>query len=135
MRTFEAEFTIFTDGSTSGKQERGGAGVYVESKEGGTILEACFAAGQYCSSYTGECVGLLEALRWIKAKEDETRPTRVLICTDSMSLAQALKKNDWKDKDLWVKQIKDLLFKISSEVTLLWVPAHCDISGNEKLMS
>ena len=56
-----------------------------------------------CSSYTGECVALLEALEWITITAiSEHRPIKVLICSDSKSL----QKNHWKDDDPWLKRIK-----------------------------
>ena len=62
--TIQADVRIFTDGSTSGDQMNGGAGVYIECTSSGRVLyQAKFPAGRLCSSYTGECVALLEALK------------------------------------------------------------------------
>ena len=133
MESLKATITIFTDGSTSGRQERGGAGVFVQDEQSKEMItEMSFAAGRFCSSYTGECVGLLEAMRWVKNREATEGSMKVLICTDSMSLTQALEKDNWKDQDYWVKQIKDVIYESISEITLLWVPAHCDLESNEK---
>ena len=45
---------------------------------------------------------------------------------------ESLDKNRWKDMDPWLQRIKDILFELTSQVTLLWIPAHCDIEGNER---
>ena len=85
-----------------------------------------------CSSYTGECVALLEALEWITITAiSEHRPIKVLICSDSKSMAMSLQKNHWKDDDPWLKRIKEKIHQMQSEMTLLWIPSHCDINGNE----
>ena len=125
--TIQADVRIFTDGSTSGDQQNGGAGVYIECASSGRVLhQAKFPAGRLCSSYTGECVALLEALKWLLEN-----PQTSLICTDSLSLHDALESNDWRDKDPWLKLIKVNIYSNPSQITLLWIPSHCGIEGNE----
>lgn len=106
----------------------------IEDSEGNLVFEASFPAGAKCSSYTGESVAFLEAIRWIheKGKEKDEDPGKVLICSDSMSLAQALDKNHWKDMDPWLKRIKEVLYELEPQVTLFWIPAHCNVEGNER---
>ena len=79
-----------------------------------------------CSSYTGECVALLEALNWLLEN-----PQTSLICTDSLSLHGSLASNNWKDKDPWLKGIQENIYRNPSQITLFWVPSHCGIKGNE----
>ena len=132
IESFDVDHRIYTDGSTSGDQTNGGAGVLVEDNHGFPISETSYPAGAYCSSFTGESVAFLEAIRWIKDNLDnQPGPLKVLICSDSMSLAQALDKKNWKDIDPWIKDIKEMLHEMKTEVTLLWIPSHCDIEGNE----
>ena len=128
IRSFESEFIIYTDGSTSGSQLDGGAGVLVLDNNGHTTLEASYPAGSFCSSYTGECVALLRALEWLQQNGGSS-----LICTDSLSLHAALEQNDWRDRDPWLKQIKQIIFNIEEPITLLWIPSHCGIVGNERV--
>ena len=127
IESINRELTIYTDGSTSGDQENGGAGVVIYDNSGRTILEASYPAGGLCSSYSGECVALLHALEWLS----ENKKTS-LICTDSLSLQGALSQNDWRDNDLWLKKIKSIVFTLEEHTTLLWIPSHCDIPGNER---
>ena len=133
INLYDVTHMVYTDGSTGGDQTMGGAGVLVEDNEGNLIHEMSFPAGTYCSSFGGESVAFLEAIRWIKANLDtQLQASRVLVCSDSMSLAQALDRNNWKDSDHWTKEIKEELHGMTTEVTLLWIPSHCDIEGNEK---
>ena len=127
IKSINREVTIFTDGSTDEKQENGGAGVYVEDRSGVPLYEASFAAGKLCSSYTGECVAFLRALEWLQQNLRDA-----LICTDSLSLHSALEGNNYKDRDPWLKEIKKSLFDFPVKVTLLWIPSHCNIPGNER---
>ena len=122
------DITAYTDGSTSSDQTRGGAGVYVENKEGDVLWEESFPAGEICSSYTGECVAALKALEWI----GEMRHRECLIVTDSKSLQEALRKNNWRDTDPWMKKVKKTLFELDSSITLLWIPSHIGIHGNDR---
>ena len=127
----KANLTIFTDGSTSGTQENGGAGFTIRMSDGEVVEEASYPAGKWCSSFSAECVAFLKALTWIRENEVPARET-VLICSDSMSLAQSLDKGSWKDPDPWIKMIKEELHQLALRVTLLWVPSHCDLEGNER---
>ena len=127
INSLEREITVYTDGSTDGHQEKGGAEVYIHDATHSTILEESYPAGRYCSSYGGECVAMLKALEWL-----QRNPTPSLICTDSDSLVSALEENNWKDRDPWLKQIKKIIFDYPQEITLLWIPSHCGIEGNDK---
>ena len=55
-----------------------------------------------------------------------------MIITDSMSLFSALRSNDWRDTDPILAEIKEKLQNIESRPTLLWVPSHCRIPGNDR---
>ena len=54
------------------------------------------------------------------------------ICTDSLSLHSALASNDRKDKGPLMIQIKKKMFELQHSTTVLRVPSHCSISGNDK---
>ena len=89
----QSNVRIFTDGSTGGGETNGGEGVHIECSRAGRILQrASYPAGKMCSSYTGECVALVEALKWLLEN-----PQTSLICSDSLSLHGALLSNKWKD--------------------------------------
>ena len=130
---YSPDFYIFTDGSTNADQEYGGAGMYVEDFMGEPVAEKSLAAGMYCSSYTGECVGMLEAVRWTNTEQmKQEEQLNVLVCTDSRSLADSMRSNNWKDNDHWLKQIKDEIHDSTAEITVLWIPSHCKVEGNDK---
>ena len=119
---------VYTDGSTDANQENGGAGVFITNGNGEVLLEAIYATGRLCSSYSGECVAALRALEWIERNEYQD----CAIVTDSMSLHAALRANNWKDRDPWLKQIKEVLHRIPTQVCFIWIPSHIDIDGNER---
>ena len=105
IESYEVDYVIYTDGSTNDRQENGGAGLYVEDANQQPVAKLSFPAGLMCSSYTGECVALLEALEWTTNNaETEDRHPRLLICSDSKSMAMSLQKDHWKDDDLWLKR-------------------------------
>ena len=129
----DADFYIFTDGSTSGNQEKGGAGVCVEDSKGHPVAEFRQPAGARCSSYGGECVAMHTAATWIESKEIESeRSVSFMILTDSESLVNSLANKTWKVKDEWLLRVKDTLTRINSQVTIMWIPSHCGIEGNER---
>ena len=84
----DADVELYTDGSTSGEQQNGGAGVFAQDKLGNVLLEVWKAAGTLCSSYDGECVAMRTALEWIEA--DDRGDSKYAIFTDSLSLTRSL---------------------------------------------
>ena len=126
IEELEVEAILYTDGSTSGTQERGGAGLYVQRRDG-TEEKMFWPAGRYCASYGAECVAFLRALEW--AEENQVTP--IAICTDSLSLQQALQRDDWRDADDWIGEIKETAYRWGGEATVLWIPSHCGVTGNE----
>lgn len=127
INNLTTDIRIYTDGSTDADQRNGGAGVHITNRDGIVIHESSHPAGEYCSSYTGECVAALRALEWIG-----DNPADCTIVTDSMSLVEALKRNDWKDSDEWLKLVKHAIFRLNTLVGVLWIPSHCDVPGNER---
>ena len=128
-----ADYTVYTDGSTDSKQEDGGAGIFVHDANNNTLLEKSEPAGQLCSSYGAEGAALWHALVWLRQNiPQEADRKRVLVCTDSRSLVDALKHVTWKDRDYWIIKIQQELPLVNCHVVLLWIPSHCDVDGNEK---
>ena len=127
IKDLDTEVVIYTDGSTDGNQNRGGAGVYVQDRRGDREERMSFAAGEICSSYGAESVALLRALEWIEEHQVKT----ATICTDSMSVHKALANDDWKDAQDWLRKIKEKCHQLETKITILWVPSHCGCEGNE----
>ena len=70
---------------------------------------------------------MIEALKWIR-----TDPKPSIVCTDSMSLQQALANKSWRSKDNGVNKIRTLIREIEQPITVVWVPSHCGVEGNER---
>ena len=127
LESMKTELVIWTDGSTNSRQEKGGAGVFIQDKRNNTEERFSFAAGVICSSFGAEGVAMLRALEWL-----EEHPAKsTLICTDSLSVHAALEKDDWKDCQDWIRKIKMQARKVTGTVTIVWVPSHCGVDGNE----
>jgi len=125
-----ADVEIYTDGSTGEGQLNGGAGVHIRSSDGTVLYEKSLPAGKWCPSYDGEAVAMLEATRWVSEMNDPSK--HYLILTDSKSLVDALKKDNWRDNHEWLSKIKTNISKIDCKLTIMWIPSHCDTDGNER---
>ena len=91
-------------------------------------LVAAFSIAVSSAILGAEGVALLRALEWL-----EMHPVgKTIICTDSLSVHAALKKDCWKDAQDWISKIKLQCSKLQGIVTLLWVPSHCGVEGNEE---
>lgn len=117
---------IFTDGS---KTPIGtGAGVVIYS-----VKDKCYNSfkvklNKLCSIYTAELVAIKAGLKSI----EKTKNTTCTIYSDSKSSLLSL--NQYNPKLQILKEIHSLILKITqnnTKVSFCWVPAHCDIKGNE----
>ena len=43
-----------------------------------------------------------------------------------------MKHNSWKNRDYWLLKIQHEPPLVNCCITLLWIPSHCDVDGNEK---
>uniref|UniRef100_A0A2M4BAB0 Putative i-11 aae n=3 Tax=Anopheles marajoara TaxID=58244 RepID=A0A2M4BAB0_9DIPT len=115
---------FYTDGSSSGDSV--GFGVY------NTAFQAHYSLQQPCSIFVAELAAIFCALLLASG-----RPSgHYFIFTDSLSSVEALKSEKaFKSAHFFVKQIVELLssmFRQEFRISLVWVPSHCGIAGNEK---
>ncbi|XP_047027178.1 uncharacterized protein LOC124635343 [Helicoverpa zea] len=85
------------------------------------------------SVFTGECFGLLKALEYVRLM----KLGKTVIFTDALSALQAIKKYPFKSKPVFpiILIIRSLLYqciKLGFQVSLVWIPGHCNITGNVK---
>lgn len=80
---------------------------------------------QHCCILTGELYALLQAV-----KEAVKLPDQTIICSDSLSSIQLIKQ-PYTDNQL-AKQIQHIYTESDKNLILMWTPAHCGISGNQK---
>ena len=73
---------------------------------------------------------MLHAAKWINTQADPGE--KHLIMTDSRSLLDAIRANNWKDDDTWLNQIKMEFQHSRVDTTILWIPSHCGTAGNER---
>ena len=91
------------------------------------MFAAQYPAGELCSSFQAECIAMEKALDWVAENAGDCA-----VITDSKSMWMALKSDNWKEKDHHLAEIKNKVNEISSKITLLWVPSHCKIPGNDR---
>ena len=86
----------------------------MEDELANPIFEASYPAGELCSSYSGEGVAAVRALEWLSLN-----PSDATLCTDSLSLHQAMEPTQWKDPDPWIKELKTLIRNLPCNITIL----------------
>lgn len=123
----------FTDGSkksvNNNEQTASGAYIPKQNIKIGTRLD------NGLSVMSTELHGIKKALEYFDNKELE-KNAKIAIFTDSLSSVQAIEKpiEETERTDI-IKEITRLTTKIKNEkeatVTIVWIPSHCDITGNE----
>ena len=82
----------------------------------------------YCSIFTAEATAILQTLQYIGRNAVE----KCVVCTDSMSVVSALK--DTTSEHPVITDIILLYHNLAEnghDITILWIPGHCNITGNE----
>jgi ribonuclease HI len=119
---------FYTDGS---KSSDGGCGAAFFSPT--SNIHQKFQLPQICSVFTAESLAMREALR----EAIKLTSSDVVIFTDSLSLVNALQSNfNAHANNYLICDIKKLLFIANSKeitVSIVWIPSHIGISGNEKV--
>ena len=109
---------FYTDGS---KTDDGYGCAVIE--EGNVHRYKCH---KYCSVYSTELYAILKAIEIAEIK----RKTKIVICTDSLSAVTGIQ--DSETKHPLVIEIQNKLEKTNMTITLMWIPSHVGIVGNEK---
>lgn len=118
------DLVCYTDGSK--RNGLTGAGFFCEFP----LLEASIFTGRFASVYQTELFAISELCRTEVMKQATDK--YIFICTDSRSAVEAISSPVISSKT--VRECKTILNEIgsSNKVTVLWVPAHRGIIGNEK---
>ena len=123
----ESRIEIYTDGS---KTPIGtGAGIAVFSTKNQHFCYYKKKCNKLCSIYTVELTAIKTALYSLI----NVKNSCCTIYSDSKSSLLSL--NQYNPKKELLKEIQALIFKIivinKTKITFCWIPAHCDIDGNE----
>ena len=122
----KSRIEIFTDGSKTPIGTGAGVAIYSTSSD----IYSCYKIklNKLCSIFTAELMAIKSALQSI----EKTKNTTCTIYSDSKSCLLSL--NQLNPKLEILKEIHTLIFKITlnkTKIIFCWVPAHCDIRGNE----
>ena len=125
-------FIIYTDGSAEGGLRNGGSAAVITSgsPSNPNLIATIKAKGsKLTSSYETEVTALLLVAKWIEGQG--ARPEgHILICSDSQSALSCLSGSGLGD-DADMTKVRRILTATDRQVTLQWVPGHCDLVGND----
>ena len=125
----------YTDGSAFNATTSAGCGALLKFPDGPDI-EISDACGKSCSNYDAEIQGLISAVENIHQhfESGSSEAMDIVIFTDSMSTLQALENLEVSNHlgiDCLALSINKLLTSHDIQLTLQWIPGHCDLQGNE----
>ena len=122
---------IYTDASKnpSGKV---GIGCYIRSFASSPDIEMEARLTDDVAVQTGEMVAIKMALENICQLEQTTTHRRYAIFTDSLSTIDNLASSRSRSRPNLLSDMIDLLHNINSQITVVWVPSHIGITGNER---
>lgn len=124
--TYDSCMEIYTDGSKDPDTGRTGASMVVR----GIGVSFFWRLTDEVSVYSTETVAIVKALEWL----EETRPEKVVICSDSAAALNSIQSSRSCRMDLLYEVYMHLhqLERMGVAVTFLWIPAHVGVWGNER---
>ena len=128
IRETNADVVIYTDGSCDAGIRKGGSAAVITrgDPESPEIITTRMKRGKEITcSYEEEVEAMKLALAWM---ENEATPnSKILICTDSNSLCDALTN----PSEIELEKLYHALAALQVDLQIRWVPAHVNIPGNE----
>lgn len=120
-------YRIYTDGSKGENYCR--SAIYDPQ----TGYSRSFTIHNVCSIFTAEAYAIFEALKLLKTNNPSLK--RILILTDSLSVIQAIQNLKFNYKTNYLLYaIKSLIISLEdsdTHISLMWIPSHKGITGNE----
>lgn len=128
-KNFKDDLAIYTDGSKSADLDFVGAALYIPT------LNFCLQhkLPPETSIFSAEAWAILQALIFIK----DSNSNSVVIFSDSKSVLDTILSHNLSHDNYIILRIREKLHELSAQIsiTLVWVPAHKGISGNERVDS
>ena len=134
-RYHQVPIHVYTDGSALNGVTSAGCGAFLKFPNGPEI-EISKAIGKSSDNYDAEIQGLISAIEEVSLLfgTQEREPMDTVIFTDSMSALKALDSSEFTHLGIesLALSINSLLTSYDIQLTLQWIPGHCDLPGNEK---
>lgn len=118
---------VYTDGSAEEAARNGGAGFTYQTS--GRTIEGSEPVGAFSTNYRAEVKALEKAAASINANLDCVS-NNVVFLTDSLSTIQALKDATQDLVDPLCQNLTNICDK--KWCVIQWIPAHCNLPGNER---
>ena len=81
---------------------------------------------------TAELTAIKLALLWISENNDRVSSCRdISLYSDSLSAVQAIKNEQTDCRPNMLNEIHEHVKSITNKITLIWIPSHVGIKGNE----
>ena len=124
-------FQIYTDAS---RLSNGvvGVGCLIAASSENEDIEHSARISDGSTVYTAELYAVSLALVYVKQLAARSERRRFAIFSDSLSVVTAFRSGKSKGRPNLLREAMETLHGTDSDVTLIWLPSHIGIQGNEK---
>lgn len=127
FQKYDNTFKIYTDGSKSDSGLVSSAFYIKDTQE-----KFSFRISDNLTIYTAELTAILETLNWVKANVIKFNSNEeIVIFSDSKSSLESINKLRSSLRPNLLNSILELLTNLTPKITLVWIPAHVNLTGNE----
>jgi len=118
--------------------------IYTDGSKAGDVVSAAFIIPslnvdrkiRVCNNssiYAAEMTAIMEAVIWVVNSENH-KDSKFVIFSDSLSVLTSVKEGNSKSRPNLLTELVMHLNKLDyDKITMVWIPSHIDIKGNEKV--
>ena len=127
IERYKDHYCVYTDGSKM--EDRTATAVFIPSTGEKLILRLADSS----SVYGAELSVIREAIKWITENKHTIITNIYVIFTDSLSAAESIKNRSATSRPNLLTEVFEMNNLLrSEEVTVVWIPSHVNITGNEE---
>lgn len=129
---YQDHLQIYTDASLTPDGTVGIGVVITQAEKLGSVIELAARITDDCAIYTGELAAIRLAIELVtRMQQGHEKAERIAIFSDSLSVITSFHTGGSNSRPNMFCETSQALSNLQADITLVWIPSHVGIQGNE----